>query len=316
MKISVIVPVYNCGEYLSDCLDSILGQTYQNFEIILIDDGSQDCSGAICDAYGAKDSRIRVIHQKNHGVSHARNTGLTLATGDAISFIDGDDTLEPDMYELLVKTMQEHEADIAHCGFFRVEHNSRKPIYGTKAIHIHDKEEAVGVLLKGNLFNGALWNKLFRVHITNGLSFREELKINEDILFCFEAFGKAEKSVFADYAKYNYFVRENVSACFTTASEKKRMDSLWVSAYIYEKLAGTTLERYAADRYLRGLSREFRFCRVGRKKQAERIWHIYRSCPEVSSNMQLTAKLIRFVPFVYTALYEVYDRVRKPVWEV
>ena len=316
MKISVIIPVYNCEKYLSACLESVLNQTYQNFEIVLVDDGSKDASGVICDQYAEKDDRICVVHQKNHGVSHARNTGMKQATGDAVSFIDSDDTLEPDMYELLSNVMLEHGADIAHCGFCRVESNMRKPIYGTGTLCVQNKGQALASFLAGDLFNGALWNKLFRIEILKGVCFREELRINEDVLFCFEAFQNAEKSVFTDQAKYNYYVRENSSACFTTPSDKKRKDGLWVSEYIYKTVVGTELEAYAADRYLRRLSAEYRYSKADRRCLAKQIRSISEKTSAVSRNMRITVAMIQWCPMGYVSLYGLYDRLRKPNWEV
>ena len=114
-KISVIVPVYKVEPYLRKCLDSIINQTYRNLQIILVDDGSPDNCGAICDEYASKDSRIEVIHQENGGVSAARNAGLKLAAGDYIGWVDSDDWIEPDMYAYMLENMQKYEADIAVC---------------------------------------------------------------------------------------------------------------------------------------------------------------------------------------------------------
>ena len=116
-KISIIVPIYNIEKYLPRCLDSILAQTYKNLEVILVDDGSVDNSGMIADKYARNDQRIIVIHQVNKGVSAARNAGLDLATGDYIGFVDGDDYIEPDMYEILMRIIDEQQVDIAHCGY-------------------------------------------------------------------------------------------------------------------------------------------------------------------------------------------------------
>ena len=111
--ISVIVPVYKVEPYLRECVDSIINQTYKNLEIILVDDGSPDNCGAICDEYAAKDSRVRVIHKENGGVSSARNAGIEAATGDYIGFVDSDDWIEPDMYENLLESLQRENAEIA-----------------------------------------------------------------------------------------------------------------------------------------------------------------------------------------------------------
>lgn len=115
--ISIIIPVYNGEKYLRPCIESILQQSYQNWELLLIDDGSHDHSGAICDEYSA-DPRITAIHKQNGGQAAARNKGISMAKGDYISFIDCDDWLEPDMYEQLINTLQEQQAEIIICGYY------------------------------------------------------------------------------------------------------------------------------------------------------------------------------------------------------
>ena len=117
-KISVIVPVYNTEKYLHRCIDSILAQTFEDFELLLIDDGSKDNSGAICDEYAARDSRVRVFHKENGGVSSARNLGLDNAVGEWIAWVDSDDYIAPNMYECLYETAKRDEADIVYCNFF------------------------------------------------------------------------------------------------------------------------------------------------------------------------------------------------------
>ena len=121
--ISVIVPVYNIEAYLRKCIDSILAQTYTNLEIILVDDGSTDNSGEICNEYAAKDARIRVIHKGNGGLSSARNTGIDIATGKYIGFVDSDDYLAPDMYEKLLGAIVNNHADISVCNVHHVDEN-------------------------------------------------------------------------------------------------------------------------------------------------------------------------------------------------
>ena len=115
--ISVIIPVYKVEKYLDRCLESIVNQTYKNLEIILIDDGSPDNCPAICDEYAQKDSRIKVIHKANGGVSSARNKGIDVATGDYIGFVDSDDWIEPDMYETLIKNAEQYNSDISRCSY-------------------------------------------------------------------------------------------------------------------------------------------------------------------------------------------------------
>lgn len=168
--ISVIVPVYNMEEYIKQCLDSILNQTYTNLEIIVVDDGSNDGSEKICDDYKNKDSRITVIHQKNSGVSVARNVGLDFCKGKFISFVDPDDYVEPQYIEYLYNSLIENCVDISLCDYNYVDKNSK--ITGNEKWDnidiIHGKE-----LLKENrkLINSVVWNKLYSRDIWKNLRF-------------------------------------------------------------------------------------------------------------------------------------------------
>ena len=122
-KISVIVPVYNVEQYLERCVDSIINQTYKNLEIILVNDGSTDNSGKLCDELAKRDDRIRVIHKENGGLSDARNTGIEEAEADLIGFIDSDDYIDENMYELLIDNLRETNADLSMCGHYDVYNN-------------------------------------------------------------------------------------------------------------------------------------------------------------------------------------------------
>lgn len=319
MKISVIIPVYNAEPFLPACLDSVLAQTHRELEIILIDDGSTDGSGGICDRYAARDSRIRVIHLENGGVSRARNRGLELATGELISFIDSDDTMEPDMYELLVQCMEEHHADISHCGYKHLVRDEIRLVHDTRQIRPQTREEALNCFVSGTLFGGGLWNKLFRRSLLEGLSFREDLKNNEDILFNFEAFSRAECSVFADYALYNYVARFGTSAVFTIPSEKKIRDSCVVSRVIWESLRETPLRDAAAVRYIRTLREYYMHCiRYSADKCGpirSEMLRIAREAGDLGRNMTINVNLIRYCPWLFRLVYTAYDKVRKPQWE-
>ena len=320
MKISVIVAIHDSEQYLPACVDSIRGQTYQNLEIILVDDGSTDSSSSLCDQYVVLDERIRVIHQDNQGVSAARNIGLEVATGDLISFIDSDDTLDEDMYELLVKLLEENHADIAHCGYKHIVGDEVRLVHDTQDIIVQRRDEALRCLVGGQLFSGSLWNKLYRRELIGNLQFRVDLRINEDILFNFELFRKAKSSVFADYAKYNYIAHINSSACFVTSSEKKILDSCKVNQYIYQELSSSLLKKIAGERYVRSLSTYYRFCMENNKAKvkevADEMWEIFKSGNINGNNMKMTVVLIRLCPCIYRASYSIYNRIRKPNWEV
>lgn len=235
--ISVIIPVYNVERYLERCLDSVVNQTYKNLEIILIDDGSSDGSGEICDKYAKLDKRIIVIHQNNSGVSAARNKGIDIAKGDYISFIDSDDTIEANMYEILLKNAVESGAEISYCGFSQIELNGEvKYINNTLKKIILEKKEVV----KGYFFNDAIkllmycpWNKLFSKKILKTVRYREDLAIGEDILFVFECIRKANYLCMEDVCLYNYMKREN--SAMTSSFSDKRMHYI-IAAEEIEKI--------------------------------------------------------------------------------
>ncbi len=252
-KISIIVPIYNIEKFLPRCLDSIMSQTYRDLEIILVDDGSTDSSGKIADRYAKKDSRIKVIHQVNSGVSVARNQGLDQATGDYIGFIDGDDYVEPDMYEILMQIINEYHVDIAHCGYQMV-YPSRVDYYynsGEKIKLSHD--EGLFELLKGTRVEPGLWNKLYKAELFKQIRLPIGVVETEDLLCNFEIFLLADTSFFFDVSKYHYILRSG-SATSGILSEKKRRDRYYVVSSILKK-SDKNAYYYAAayERYLRVL---------------------------------------------------------------
>ncbi len=201
-RISVIVPVYNVQEYLPQCIDSILGQDYENLELILVNDGSKDTSGAICDSYAAKDSRVQVIHQKNAGGGAAKNTGLRSATGEYLSFVDSDDYLEPGAYRHMVELMDRFEADVVRCSF--------RNVFRTRS---EDNSYPSGILVEtGKDFLlrftkdwtcGLLWNKLYKRSLFDGIFFPEGNKIDDEY-FTYQGIMNATKVVCDDRIIYNY----------------------------------------------------------------------------------------------------------------
>lgn len=248
-KISIIVPIYNIEKYLSRCLDSILAQTYKNLEVILVDDGSVDNSGMIADEYARNDQRIIVIHQVNKGVSAARNAGLDLATGDYIGFVDGDDYIESDMYEILMRIIDEQQVDIAHCGYQMVYPSRIDYYYNTREKQKMNREEGVFELLKGRKIEPGLWNKLYKAELFKEIRLPIGIAETEDLLCNFELFCLAESSFFYDVSKYHYMLRSG-SATSETLSEKKRRDRYYVVSYIMNKVRyddiyyGIAYERY------------------------------------------------------------------------
>ena len=206
--ISVIVPVYNAEKYLHRCVDSILNQTYKNLEIILIDDGSKDSSGTICDAYAAKDSRIKVIHQKNFGVSAARNAGLDAAFGDYITFVDSDDSIKADMLEKLVSKLQRENADLVICGSL-IDNGIRLTKHPKKCKEkIYSTEELMKDYVCADwIFTGPC-NKLYKYELFNDIRF-PEFRAHEDAFIMHHILGQCKKAVFIEKYLYIQYLRQN-----------------------------------------------------------------------------------------------------------
>lgn len=201
--ISIIVPVWNVDRYLEKCLDSILAQTYTDLQIILIDDGSTDYSGIICDEYAAKDSRIEVVHQKNAGVCHARNAALERVRGEYIGFVDPDDWIKPDMFEYLQRGMEIYSADISCCHYFRVCAGQEIYAQGDGNDYVYTAHEAVEELVNRFLLRNVFWNKLFKVSLFESITFPEG-RIYEGTDMIYRLLLRAEKVVMLGEAKYYY----------------------------------------------------------------------------------------------------------------
>lgn len=202
--ISVIIPVYKAEKYLPACLDSVLGQTYRNLEVILVDDGSPDNSGAVCDAYAAKDARVRVIHQKNGGPSAARNAGLDAAKGVYIGFADADDYIDPDMYRSLYERLRVAGADIVQCRHRdTLEDGSLLSVTPNVEDGVLDRESA----LKG-LFSGPVqfvnWDKLYRRELFGELRFDARFPICEDMFLNYQLLKKSGRVALMRDAYYTY----------------------------------------------------------------------------------------------------------------
>lgn len=207
--ISIIVPVYNIDNFLSKCLESIINQTYRYLEVILIDDGSTDKSGQICDQYKLLDSRIKVYHKKNEGVSVARNLGLEQATGDYIGFVDGDDYISSDMYEFLLSLIMQHDADIASCSYYIVNDGRLSEGKGTNKEHVLDNKQGIIKCIKKQDFFGSIWTNLYKRSCISNLKFEPRLKRSEDYYFNFLAFCNSRKAVHQGIPKYYYVSRQD-----------------------------------------------------------------------------------------------------------
>ncbi len=203
--ISIIVPIYNTEAYLEKCIDSIRNQTYENIEIILVDDGSTDSSPQICDRYAQLDSRIVVLHRANAGVSASRNAGLAIANGKYIGCVDSDDWIEPDMYEKMYLACEQHKVPLAMCRYARVRETQVKR-GGTGQIKKYTREELLKYYISGAedvVVNNSVWSKLFLKELIDDLSFAEG-RVSEDIMYTTKLLCKLEAGVYLDSCLYNY----------------------------------------------------------------------------------------------------------------
>lgn len=226
MKISIIVPVYNVQKYLPRCLDSILSQTFQDLEILLIDDGSTDQSGELCEDYAKKDNRIRVIHKLNGGLSDARNAGIDIANGEYIAFVDSDDWIDSDYCELLYDTAIKNKAMIAECSYRCVYKDKiAEETDNTGEVIIGDEIFALTGELEWRYFKPVAWNKLYHSSIFKDGKRYPVGKYHEDEFFTHQAFFSAKKLVYVDKSKYNYECgrSDSITGCVT----EKVLDSCY-----------------------------------------------------------------------------------------
>lgn len=249
--ISIIVPVYKTEPYLRKCLNSIVRQTYENLEIIIVDDGSPDNCGKICDEYAALDSRIKVIHQRNGGLSAARNTGLKIASGAYIGFTDSDDWIDADMFETLYNGAQEHGADISICGFYSVRNNKYEEVKEEHTV-LYGREDAMHHLILDQAFTNQIWNKLFKRELFEGIYFPDG-RTFEDIGTTYKLVEKADRIVFLNSCKYYYLRRKDGLAGVGTIGNIADRCLMVYERCIY------LMERYPADKeiLLAGFYRTF-----------------------------------------------------------
>ena len=251
-KITVIVPVYNVEHYLDKCLDSLINQTYKNLEIIVINDGSTDNSGIICQEYARKDNRIVYIEKENGGLSDARNVGLDKMTGSYVTFIDSDDWVELDYVEVLYNKLLEYCADIAvgnYCKFNESDSNFYFHISGNYFEKLYDNVSIVDCLNDSNkLFNSALivaWGKIYRKEIVSNFRFPVG-RVAEDTIFNLRALLASKNIVYINKASYIYRVR--------SGSISNTWDEKWIRDYIYaieDRLALLSTLGYPMSEHIR-----------------------------------------------------------------
>lgn len=259
--ISIIVPVYNAEENLDRCISSIIGQTYQNMELILINDGSTDYSGEICAAWMNKDSRIKYCYQDNSGVSEARNLGMKYATGSYIAFVDSDDYIETSFCEKMIEKLIESKADIIFCERKNYYSDGRMIATGDnshKLLTVPSEEYEY----YGYKERRSVWGAVYRVDVLKNLKFSKRLAVGEDALFLAHAIQKSKLLAYYDEPLY-YYTIQNESAYFGKFTEQKNTEiAAWIQICDAIKnngitkmsavatcatVATTMLARYAGD---------------------------------------------------------------------
>ena len=204
--VSILIPAYNAAAFLPKCLDSVLNQTYQDLQVVIVDDGSKDKTLEVCHKYAEKDSRIEVYHQENQGVAATRNHLLEKVKGDYVLFVDADDWIELDMVEYLVSLATELDAEMVMCD--RVI-NDAKPSETEPMIKILPQEEAIRDFLLHDYFVGSLWNKLLSRSLLHNEQFHRGISYGEDALFIWGALQKVNNVVASDKQLYHYYMNED-----------------------------------------------------------------------------------------------------------
>lgn len=245
-KYSFILPIYKVELYLRECIDSILRQKIDDFEVILVDDGSPDNCPTICDEYAKKDSRIKVIHKKNGGLCDARNAGLEIAKGKYILFIDSDDYIEDNYLEVIDKNID--DCDLLVFSYNNFYKNKIVKGYGMNAVLDSDKSQEI--LLDDNKIRGYVWNKVFKKSIIdkNKLSFDVNIKMCEDLLFCYQYINCINKINLIKNSLYNYRQRKSSSMA---RSIKKNVSSISVYNYILNHTSNNLVKSKCRSLYLK-----------------------------------------------------------------
>ena len=211
MLVSVIVPVFNVQQFLENCLNSIIKQTYSNLEIILVDDGSTDNSLSICKKYSEIDHRIKVFHQENKGVCIARNKGIEVATGEYIMFVDSDDTISENMIEKMMNLIEKNKTSLVISGLNFVYNNHTVSSGNSEKTRIINQKDLINAFFEDNKMKLALYgpyNKLYSSDIIKKIKFEENIRIGEDLLFVFQYLLLIKEAIFLDLPLYDYYKRE------------------------------------------------------------------------------------------------------------
>ena len=323
-KISIVIPAYNIAKALGPCLDSILAQTYTNIEVIIVNDGSKDETPSVMDRYAALDSRVKAIHKENGGVTSARLQGVKEASGQWIGFVDGDDQIDSDMYERLLKNALTYDADISHCGYQMIFPSRVDLYYGTGKLVEQSTESGLADLLRADFVEPALCNKLYRKELFTTLFTETPMDPNirnyEDLLMNFYLFRKSKKSIYEDFCPYHYLLRAG-SAATSRLNEHKAIDPIRVSKIIMEKCRDNiTLYPLTQVRLVRQLIKlsttalkDYKSWlkphRSAARKELRQILPALKGNPAYSRSLRLQGYWAAYSPGSYQAVHRLHSKI-------
>ena len=322
--ISIVIPCYNIEKYIVKTLDSVFFQTYSHLEVIAVDDGSVDGTGAALDQYAEKEPRLHVFHQDNSGVSRARLRGVAAASGEYVGFVDGDDLIDDDMYERLYENIVRNDADISHCGYRMIIHGRTDYYYNSGKTVIQNTKQGLSDLLEGAKVEPGLWNKLFHRRLFDpvlqektiiDLSLRE----NEDLLMNYCLFSEAKRSVYEDFCPYQYIVRDN-SSSHGSVKPHILSDPIRIGELLLEDTKkDSDLYRLSARYYVTKLIKAATFfqptaepaiaeIRQEAHHKLKSYFAEYRSLPGEPVKRKLLAGWAAYAPHMYGFIHRIYSR--------
>ena len=301
-KISVIIPFYKTEAFASQCIESVISSSYQSLEIILVDDGSPDRCGEICDAYQARDARIHVIHQHNQGLSAARNAGIDLASGDYIAFVDSDDYIEPDMYATLLTTAQQFDADIVLCGHIRHQANVTPslPSFDAKdAAQVYSRDAFLSLFFDrlssdANTNMTTFCNKLFKKSLFDNVRFPVGRCFEDESIIC-RVLYRAEQIVEIPHVFYHYIIRADSIVSTETISSIIDKDNAFLDRTHFFDQVQSPFVRDAAKVY-------FYYC-------TNAITAIYRRQQECLPEARMLVDLIKSTASTYMPYIKWHERI-------
>lgn len=304
--VSVIVPIYKVEPYLRQCIDSIINQTYKNLEIILVDDGSPDGCPQICDEYVSKDTRIKVIHKENGGLSSARNAGLDIATGEYVAFVDSDDWIEPTMYEDLLGVMKTHQSDIVVCKYRNYFDGCDMSESGNNTVCSFEGyfNFIDNLIPPGSpILYFMVWNKLYKRDVIKNVRFKDK-QIYEDLYFDRLIFRNCKKVTYLDKTYYNYQIdRPGATASFFNDNKLAKISEL--EAYLVELKDSDQIDIYnkylvfsafsAMELYYSAMERNA--TEESKKTILSFFYKCYRLLPKSHTNLRLA--IFNYFPNIY-----------------